>query len=1001
MTQIYFSNDLNQLAEYLGNRLFANGKHPFARRTIIVPSDRYKRFLQQFFAENSRFQIAAGMQITTLPTWLSEHCFAEMKKNFPSHLLLEFRLYCMAKELALEPLKKLSDQQLRTVCKELAHLFHKYGAHGEKFLKEWLAKEGWPQSLWRGVYANMSWSYPVELFEKSGRLKEVVHLFGFASMPTAQAIFFKKQESVFYLFSPCQLFWADILSAKERAYLRISGEDATLLSSWGKWGKRLLNALSTEEMQTEEDYVEPDDAHVLGALQKSLFDLEPPMFPPSEDSASLRIFSAMHCMQEVEELFEEIHRILQEREDISLSDILVLAPDISAYVPYLHGVFGKKESDLGYVIRGLERREGSSLAAGVESLFDLIDKQWSLTALLQLFSQPSFYKKRRWKSGDLEQIERWLSSANATWGFDGRQREEYLHVRGSLNEPGTFRFAIDRLIFGLSSTDTKEAPTPLALLEWADVDLFSTLIEVIEDLSCDLRQAVSGEQKTICEWIGWLVALLDKYFVQDEDAWLKEDLVRFQMACQGWQEKLFTWRDGKKVYEELSSAEKKSYQSHNLQAVQFDSLKEGTILDKKVIVLMGMQDSAFPRQEADTSLDELNPKAPSRGEIDRFLFLEAFIKAKDILLISFLHTCPEKQIELPASLVVQELCSYCEQQGKKIDIRTLTERNYTLDALQEAPYFSASRYRRANAYADRSPKDSRLFRDWYEYNPLPENTLPEDNEIDLDDLRMLLKDPLEFFFRKTLDIRIDWTDDSSFEEEEFLLKTYEKKKILHESLKSSLEEALRGWEREKGLPISIFKEMAIHKLNEERNTILEGIQRHQIVFEDCTDIKISPWSIELGEGKQITLTGKIKGVSSQGIMEFFGEDKKKVTLERWSDLLILKGHPDLQKFPSQVFFVQAKENATRVLSDVDPIEELKKLLSYYALCKKRPSPFLFGWSKALLKGEKENLEKGFSGRSLARYAKWIIDRDGVPDAGVLCDTWSAYLQSTFSGYATI
>ncbi len=989
MTQIYFSNDLKRLAEHLGKELFGAGAKPFSPRTVVVPSDRYKRFLQQFFAEDERFQIAMGVEIVTLPSMLSLLCHEELKKHFPSYILLEQRLFLLAQEV--KPLDQLSDHQRKTICHELSHVFHKYGTHGEGFLKEWKKKSGWQQVLWRAVYEDSPWTYPLELFEKTIKLHGCPHLFGFSSMPSAQAQFFKKQDAIFYLFSPCRLFWSDLMGARERAHFHIDNEDPTLLSSWGKWGKRLLNSLAAEEMQTEEEYVEPDPGHTLGALQKSLIDLEPPVFSSSE---TVRIFSARHRMQEIEELYEEVHRLLQEHDDLLPSDILLLSPDIDGYVPYIHAVFGKKESQVDYAIQGIEQKYESRLAEGIELIFDLIEEKWSLEAIMQVFSHSLFAGKRHWQKTDLEEIRRWLSAAKTTWGFDFTQRKRLLHTEDLRSEAGTVQFSIDRLLFGLTSTATTETPLPLPQIGWAETELFTEMLEALMTLEKHCKSAIAGEKKPLHAWIDWVLQLIEHF--AEEETWIKEELTKIRLECADWQEAVFSWREGKKLCMDLFEEKSGGFQKHLLEAIQFDRLDEGTILDKKVIVLFGMQDGAFPRKDIDSSLDELLPKPSSRGEIDRFLFLEALIKAKQILLISYLHSCPERQIELPASLVVQELCAYAEKWGGKLEIRTLPERNF----LGDASYFSSSRYRKAKAYTQRKGQEPKLFGDWHEIVPLPSPMLPEEEVIDLSDLALLLKDPIEFYFRNVLEFPIQWTDEKAFEEGEFLLQQHDKQKLLRNALSKPLEEVVAEWEREKGLPFGAFGEIALNTLSKEKKTLEESLTRHQMAAEDARDIVISPWKIDLG-GKEVILQGKIKDVSSKGLLEFFNKERKEVLLQRWADLLILKGHPELQAIPAQVFFIYAKKDEKKALGEIDPLQEIRKLLEYYALCKKRLSPFMLQWAMHLLKGEKEKLEDEFRGKYCPRYVGWIIGRDGMPNANVLCATWSEFLQKTFGAYAAI
>jgi len=1003
MAFIYFSNDLRRLAERLGERLFQ--KRPqhnaaFLQRTVIVPSDRYKRFLQEVFAKDPQFGIAMGIQITTLSSWLASRLMESTGKSFLSYALLEARLFIFMKTLPLESLRNLSDQQCKTLCQELAHLFHKYGAQGE-FLNTWLKRDGWQQTLWKAIYENADWGYSTEPFHRLLHIDQPPHLFGFSSLPSPHAQFFKKVGATLFLFSPCPLFWADLKTTKELARDGLVEENPSLLASFGKWGRRLLNELATEEMESEEDYVEPAPLHTLAVLQKSIFDLEAvEMITPLPET--IRAFSAKHRRQEIEELLEEILRLLQKRKDLSPADILVLSSDLGAYLPYIHAAFQGVAGILDYSIRGIERGRDSPLAQGVHALFNLVEEKWSMEALLALCAHPLFAEKKGWKKGDLVLIEKWLKGAGLTWGYDREQRETILQSKSSLAEAGTLCFALDRLLFGLTSTAPKAAPSPSPQVPWSETELLNGFLETMEGLARDLSPMVENKKKPLKEWVDVVSSLIDCYFSNEDDPWITDELLLLKKGCQTWEEPFFTWQDLKKICQELFAKPTSGYRTNNLQSVQFDVLEEGTILPKKVIMLIGIQDGAFPRSEVETSLDQLETKPPSKGEIDRFLFLEALLKAQEFFVLSFLHTCPEKKIELSPSLVVQEVQNALERCKGKLEIRVLPERDFTIEALSIAPYFSSSRFKAANAFYQRKERSHHLLREWQEATAFSLKIPIEEGEIDLGDLQLLLRDPMEFYFKKGLGLKLDWVDEQAFYPEEMFVQTAAKKRVIERSLKSSLDVAIDEYQRDKGLPFGLFRDVALGELEEEFHEMTEQCEQHGIKAQELRDItlgkEIAPWTIDLGEGKMVTLKGTIKQVSKEGLVDFYKESPVSGNwLKRWCDLLIMKGHPELQSIPVRLIVVESKKKTEDTIGDIDPVLEMRKLLLYHAVAKKHASPFLPSWAEMLFKRDLQALEKAFQENLfLPRYVKWLFKRDGTPDPAVLCDTWSLFLQETFS-----
>lgn len=944
---ITFSNYLYCLAEHLAQIVFQNAKDPFGQRIIVVPSDRYKRMLQEYFATHPQFSVAMGLSILTLPQYFF-HLLPGLK--IPSSALLRMRLYAET----VPYLEEYSQQQRKAICQQLGALFHRYGNCSEASLKKWLGKEGWQQKVWRTVFEQSSccnsWSYFSKVCETVKKVDTVPYLFGFSSLPEPFALFFKKIEAKMFLFSPCRLFWSDLYRSEERL----------LLKSFGKWGMRFLNALSAEEMECEEDYQEPAISHTLGALQKSILDLEPIVLS-EEMQKTVRVVSARSRRQEVEELYESLLRLLQKNKELKPSDILVLSPDLPSYVPFIHAAFNQ----LDYAISGLDRKSTSPLAQGVCLLFALIEEKWDLDAILALFSHPLFAAKRKWENSDLELTQQWLKKGKMTWGLDKVQ------------------FVLDRWLLGLCANDPKLGPKPCPVIGWPDAELFASVIQTIEDLRGDLCEET---KKPLKEWLQDLLKWIDKYFDDAEESWLKDEIEQLIELCIGCEPPIYTWMHIREICEEIFSKKTEGYHKHLLEAVQFDGLGEGCIVPKKVIVLLGMQDSAFPRAERETSLDQMEPKLPSQAEMDRFLFLEALVKAQDLVLISYLHTCPEQGEKLSPSLLIEELKDHL---GEFLPIEVLPEKSFDLKSEEE--YFSHKRYAHAKAFSRKKTGKKFFAEEWKRVVPLPSTLTVQDCDVDIVDLKRLMKDPVEVFFKKNLAMPLDWKEESPFYEGDFFLKKYERQKLVEQALKTSLETALNERERESGFPHGIFGEVGKKRLQEE----FDEVNKDPL---NLRDIEIAPWKIAWDEKTTITLKGTIENVSEHGLVELFKESPAKLSIwKRWPEILVLRGHPDLQHIPCQVNLTYAKRNPCRSFAGLDAQKEIRALLYYYFLAKVRLSPIYPKWADDLFEADSEKLAKKIQqedGRG--RYVQWLIQRDGLPDYQALCKTWSEFLKTTFS-----
>ena len=94
-------------------------------------------------------------------------------------------------------------------------------------------------------------------------------------------------------------------------------------------------------------------------------------------------------------------------------------------------------------------------------------------------------------------------------------------------------------------------------------------------------------------------------------------------------------------------------------AVTFCALVPMRSIPFKVVILMGMEDGAFPRKGRKTGFDKTH-QSPRRGdrnprEEDRYLMLEAILAAEDGLVVTYSGYDPQTGAEQPAAAPIDEL----------------------------------------------------------------------------------------------------------------------------------------------------------------------------------------------------------------------------------------------------------------------------------------------------------------------------------------------------------
>ncbi len=543
---IFFSNKLDVLADRLYENLFSNGG-PFEKRMVVVGHPLMKRYLQCYFARTKG--ICAGIKILSLHQLLNE--------NVPSQFELALELQCYVEE----PLNH-----------ELSRVFLKHGP-----------QDAWQQELWNKIFKE-HWTDPRKKLKTPS--EEKIHLFGFEHLEEEYLKYF--QGSYIYQLSVCSMFWGDVYSDKERRFLKLK-EDAEnpLLANLGRLGRKSLNLMQDLDFVFDEEYVPGERITLLGNIQQDLLELA---FIPCSADSSVELHIATSQLHEIEILYENICK----RQE---ADVLVLAPDISEYAPFIHMVF----KDVSYAIFD----EKIDAVKGLQQLLSLPKNDFEVTEVLKLF--PNRYPKMA-------------------------------HIRrGTGNEIGSWEYGFKRLLTSLAIEEDEFK------IESNELEELGVYIAKIRSLFIDLDLS----PRSLNGWIEHLKYLLQKYFPLDEEGKaFSEKLSKLGVSLKHIGDKEFPFTSIEKIFGQAQI----SYQGGNVNAISFCNIDKAGTLPAKAIYLLGMKEGLFPRMETPSSLC----KVPSIvADKDRYLFLQLITQASD----SFIMSYAREENENP-SFVVQELFTY-------------------------------------------------------------------------------------------------------------------------------------------------------------------------------------------------------------------------------------------------------------------------------------------------------------------------------------------------------
>lgn len=967
-----YSNFVERLYEHLKSGLFS--KNPFARRLIIVPSPAMKSWLMMRLADDPEIGIAAGIEVTYLDQGVQRLLKDEKGKN-PSRCQLSLAIECELDHLLAtyehlteseqtlwqQPFGYLHSKGLKrkiSFSDMLADLFVQYGVYGKRMLQRWLQSPfiHWQQQLWVLLEKRFeNWKYPVRLLGE-GKVFDYppdylqVHVFGMSFIPSIHHEFLMRLTRTatisYYLLSPCQAFWSDLLSDKQRIYLKQrekrkgTSEDQLqpldellrdtnpLLANFGRLGREMAKALEEGTSEGFADYEELEDPQsMLQHVQSDLLNLRnPDDEPPKEflrNDRSIQVHSASSCHREVEIVYhlllQAIESSRQSADPIRPEDILIMAPDVMEYVPFIKGVFGDSESLLNYQIMDVQMPAGDPTVEAYVQLLKLAIKRWSASDILELLDSASFCQKQRFGDKEVARIRRWVAASQVQWGVDAQHLDACLQEDHA--EKGTHYQGQTWQQAGKWLVEKWISPSPLdgddsAHLQNVDGELLGRWLDLVQSLRRDLLALNRHSQKSLKEWTLYLQCLLESYFsVHDSDGYkiLQDSLKEFARASNTLPDASFPFESILKRLEGILSREKVSYKETQLHAVRFCSLLPMRAIPAKVIVWMGMQEGAYPRTDQLNSLNLLknNPEAdysPSKTDFDRYLFLETLLSARQVFAMTYRGQSSESPAGVPPSLIVVELLDYVDRcyEGKP---SAVIHQKHPMDAF-DVRYFqneglanySKRHYQMAKQMSGMESTAHAFIRGEFieESSQSKEaNSVCEAVQmvVDLKELQSFASNPLRTYF-KALSMTL-LEDDK--EKDAFELSALDKSKYLQSIVKNSMAQVVHQTDRQGKWPVGIFKELALENLEETLQKRLEFNQsrgwdqqpptQRWILTQNCRHLKqvdsdtwhFPPLTWEVHGQKRI-LTGVIEGVTDQGLLQ---ERKlEKATLVKGLPLLL-------------------------------------------------------------------------------------------------------------------
>jgi len=335
------------------------------------------------------------------------------------------------------------------------------------------------QRVWKkaGLAAPLAASETVPLSDVSIGASGPIAIVGGAFLPLidyrwVQALAAQPTVNVLQiLLSPCREFFADNPTRKQLMLSSAVADGAAafaspVLSSLGLLSRNeqaflidtedalLKRGVDIHTVYGGEAFREPHPSTRLGSLQQSILantsDIsESALSDPNDDS--LIVNSCWSAVRELECLRDDILLALHDDPTLHPRDVVITAPDLSAYLPHIERVFSTP-IDLPWALIG----DGVGVASPVPALFqrimDNIGGRLRRSDLLGIVQNPCWLARHGLEPDDVDALKVILAEGGARYGFSQQERSsdvEAVCTGVTPDASGTWDEWLDRVAMGL------------------------------------------------------------------------------------------------------------------------------------------------------------------------------------------------------------------------------------------------------------------------------------------------------------------------------------------------------------------------------------------------------------------------------------------------------------------------------------------------------------------------------------------------------------------------
>ena len=555
-------------------------------------------------------------------------------------------------------------------------------------------------------------------------------VFGISAMPMQQlevlSALAETRDVLIFWFNPSQHYWGDIVDKKTQAKARLKAVDSNvinntalagvefldignpLLASWGKLGRDYQDMLLGFDMQQQDYFVDIQPECLLQHIQSDVNHLQfratadeldaselltngknYPKVEIVDSDRSLQIHACHSKVRELEILHDQLLKRFNDNPDWHPGDVIVMMPDVATYAPFIEGVFGAVDykHSIPYAISDRNVGQVSPLLSSFLQLMKLHQSRLTLSEVLSLLEVPAIQRKFAIDPQEFELIQHWLTDAGVRWGWNDQDKQRWDLPAEKQN---TWVFGLQRLLAGyaMASTELYQGDEDL-ISAYADIEgqqavalgkcyqFTGALLKVLafcqqsqkiqntQHKPQNIQQKVQGIQQKVEQALELLAELYEADETEQADMLiLRETLEKMLVHKHQYTQEI----DQDIFVSELQQNIQENGVGQRFLAgyVNFCTLMPMRSIPFKMVCLLGMNDSDYPRQSVPMGFDLMRLAPAKRGDRsrrldDRYLFLEALLSAREQLYFSYQGFSQKDNSPSAPSILLSELMEYCQQ----------------------------------------------------------------------------------------------------------------------------------------------------------------------------------------------------------------------------------------------------------------------------------------------------------------------------------------------------